>query len=265
MQIEKELNFFFEQYRIFLSFESVTSLLRGREYRIIQFFYILFIAISEENPNKKRIDRVKGLLFGLLEDFQKKSSGNAIEIIKPYTNSFSAVANPQLSQNFLFMVEASQQYLEWRKKLPKQAKLAIYLKNLQDRQKYYFKESLNDLNNTLMQQDITKSYMLRQTLIEFYNALSHLYVAYCGNGARDENIKRASSHFQRGALDSYKSIIKDFCVLADGQNVPISIINRLKKLRGLECATIGNDLKRKNENTLPLYKEITTNIIGFIK
>lgn len=265
MQIKEELDFFFERYGIFLSHESVTSLLKGREYKIIQFFYILFIETLQQSPNQEKIKKIKDYLLRFLEDFQNNNSLNIIKIPKLSIGIYSTKINKQLSEDFLLMVEASKQYMEWRKKLSKQAKLEIYIKNLRDRQKFYFKNSLNDLNAFLEKQDLTKSYMLRQTLIEFYNALSHLYVAYCGNGARDENIKRASSHFQRGALDSYKSIIKDFCVLANGEDVPISIINRLKKLRGLECATIGNDLKRKNENTLPLYKEITTNIIGFIK
>ena len=265
MQIKEELDFFFERYRVFLSHESVTSLLKGREYKIIHFFYILFIEILQQSPNQEKIKKIKDYLLRFLEDFQNNNSLNIIKIPKLSMGIYSTKINKQLSEDFLLMVEASKQYLKWRKKLSKEAKLAIYIKNLQDRQKYYFKESLNDLNNTLMQQDITKSYMLRQTLIEFYNALSHLYVAYCGNGARDENIKRASAHFQRGALDSYKSIIKDFCVLANGEDVPAAIIGQLKKLRYSECATIGNDVLRKNGDTLPLYQEITKKIIDSIK
>ena len=53
MQIKEELDFFFERYGIFLSHESVTSLLKGREYKIIQFFYILFIETSQQSPNQE--------------------------------------------------------------------------------------------------------------------------------------------------------------------------------------------------------------------
>lgn len=265
MQIKEELDFFFERYGVFLSHESVTSLLKGREYKIIQFFYILFIETLQQSPNQEKIKKIKDYLLGFLEDFQNNNSLNIIKIPKLSIGIYSTKINKQLSEDFLLMVEASKQYMEWRKKLSKQAKLEIYIKNLRDRQKFYFKNSLNDLNAFLEKQDLTKSYMLRQTLIEFYNALSHLYVAYCGNGARDENIKRASSHFQRGALDSYKSIIKDFCVLANGEDVPAAIIGQLKKLRSSECATIGNDVLRKNGDTLPLYQEITKKIIDSIK
>lgn len=172
------------------------------------------------------------------------------------------VKESELSKVFLNMVEATKQYMSWRKLLPKEAVQEIYLKNLQDRQKYYFEHELSELNNSLLAQKVHKSYMLRQTLIEFYNAISHLSVAYYGISPSLDNIKRAKSHFQRGALDSYKAIIKDFCYLINGKEVPEKIIQELKGLREIECNTIGNDHARQKDEVIEGYRKSTDNILN---
>lgn len=255
-----ELQFFFEKYKEFLSYESVVSLLKGREYRVIQFFYQLFMEISKKEIDEKRVETIKTKLESLIEEYKKENAVSAIEIDceKPNLSRVETIINGALSGAFIAMIEATEQYMQWRKALPEEAIQEIFLKNLQDRQKYYFEDELQELNNELITRSVHKSYMLRQTLIEFYNAISHLSAVYYSLSPVQDNITRAIAHFQRGALDSYKAIVKDFCLLANGEQIDDNIIKMLKNIRAVECSHIGN--KQKQE-VIQHYKNATKNII----
>ncbi|WP_104722219.1 hypothetical protein [Helicobacter mesocricetorum] len=105
--------------------------------------------------------------------------------------------------------------------------------------------------------------ILKQSLIEFHNAISHLSAVYWGYGDAEKNKDRAINHFKRGALDSYKSIIKDFFIIKSCksylQNQEYeNIINDLKETRKEEYENISKDNRISQK-----YHELTTKIIHF--
>jgi len=67
-------------------------------------------------------------------------------------------------------------------------------------------------NNQFLKHTVTSKHsaLFLQPTIEFYNALSHLYIAYSNEKETDihSNINKALSHIHRGTLDYYKKLIK---------------------------------------------------------
>ena len=134
--VGEEIEYFFEKYKEFLSYESVVSLLKGREYRIIQFFYQLFMEISKKKINIQKVSKIKGKLESLLKEYKDE---NEIALIKldcknPSYVRMQNISDKELGEAFETMIEATRQYMKWRKSLPEEAIREIYLKNLRDRQ-----------------------------------------------------------------------------------------------------------------------------------
>lgn len=77
---------------------------------------------------------------------------------------------------------------------------------------------------------------------------------YYGRAQDGKNINRAINHFRRGALDSYKAIIKDFYHIRD--NRTYNPLSSLKEVRNKEYKGIGKDNSLCND-----YKKLTDEII----
>lgn len=261
-----ELKYFFGKYNEFLAIETIISFIKGRNYDIIKHFYELFLLISQKEINQEKVSETKDSLEKLLEHYNKEnqsiSQANTFDNRSHYVPFITKSLNKgaKISQAFLLLTDAIKQYQEWRKSLNKEAIQAIYLKNLQDKQRYYFKTEQESLNQYLMEGNIVvNNYILRQSLIEFYNGISHLNAAYLGI-EEEVNIDRAEKHFIRGALDSHKAIIKDFCFLV-GNNPFESIIKGICSVRQCECKTIGKDEERNKQNLYHKYENFTSLII----
>lgn len=162
-----------------------------------------------------------------------------------------------LSLAFKELINAVEQYEKWRSLLNEEQIRTIYKKNLEDRQKYYTNESgaFDELNDELIQSvKFDNNKILKQTLIEFHNAISHLVAVYYGRAQDGKNINRAINHFRRGALDSYKAIIKDFYHIRNDETY--NPLNDLKDIREREYKNIGKD-----ESLCDSYKKLTDKII----
>lgn len=205
-----------------------------------------------------------------LNDYKKENENyKSIDFTRNHGNvvplDISLNKGQNISQAFSLLTKAVKQYGYWRKCLNKEAIKEIYLKNLSDKQKYYFNNTLSDLSSSLANVEVsTNNNILRQSLIEFYNGISHLNAAYWNMGDNIINADRAANHFKRGALDSYKAIIKDFCFLAGHEPIE-SIVRQLSMLREVEYKTIGNDKQRNEDNLCTKYQFFTDQIIGSIK
>lgn len=272
----EELKYFFEKYREFSEIEMLISLIKGREYDIIKQFYELFFLISKEKIEQEKVSKAKEDIESSLEEYKKDNQdinqqcSNTSNNRSDYLCSIAVSLNKgaKISQAFVCLVNAINQYGEWRKILSedKEAIKEIYIKNLQDRQSYYFKNNPNGINGEELskllteKQIVEKNYILRQSLIEFYNGISHLSIAYC-NSETEINIERAANHFKRGALDSYKAIIKDFCLLA-GKTPLKEIIDKIYSIRKCECNTIGSDEERNKQDIYFKYQNLTSLILN---
>lgn len=264
---------FFQLYTVFLEIDSVESLTLGRNRSLIKSFYHFYyfesmIKKSSGDDNiRDKLNQTKILLKKEFKNYMSQKNKYHIKIwANPQTSSTypHIVENPNISEAFLYLVDAVEQYEKWRSKLSNEQLLVIYRKNLEDRQKYYGNdECFKGFNEELLKNiDITKltnNKMLKQTLIEFHNAISHLVAAYYGRN-QDNNKERAINHFKRGALDSYKAIIKDFYHLYNvkkAKNDPPS--EDMKNIRKKEYLNIGSD-----ETIFKEYKKFTDSLIANI-
>ncbi|WP_241993634.1 hypothetical protein [Helicobacter sp. MIT 05-5293] len=268
MKVKKEdLQDFFDQYKTFLEIEATVSFIKGRDYELIKLFYYLFLEISQGSLKVGIVKKMLDEKFRQYRDENKEYS--SIQFVRGYEHiepiAIALEKGKNISESFLLFTNAIKKYKEWRKKLSQNAIKEIYLKNLIEKQKYYFQQTPNKLNEYLLDtQCSTKNFILRQSLIEFHNAMSHVNAAYWCTSDNNTNIEKASNHFKRGALDSYKAIIKDFCILA-GQS-PIKVIEEeLKRIRISEYQTIGDDARRNQTNLYRLYDALTSRIIESIK
>ena len=274
----RRLNFF-QLYAVFLELDSVDSFMYGRNRFLIQCFcnvYCLEAMRKEALRNKdsqilKKIqNKLKEGKESLKNEFRKYISQRGRHRIKIWADSGNSstypyiIENPNISKALLCLVEAIEQYGQWRSALNDEQLLVIYRKNLEDRQKYYGgDECFKDFNEELLQKidisKLTNNKMLKQALIEFHNAISHLVAAYYGK-KQERNKERAINHFKRGALDSYKAIIKDFYHLYNAKKVTYKLsLELIENIRKEEYLSIGSD------NVLfETYKNITDPIISKI-
>ena len=252
---------FFKLYAAFLSIDSLASFVCGRQYSLIHDFFDCYLGLSfgrcdcdnrlNEVKKKKILNNLK-IYVG--EHWQTRLFPDNIQ----HSAYLPSIKNNQnLSLAFKELIDAVEQYEKWRSLLNEEQIRTIYKKNLEDRQKYYTNESeaFDELNDKLIQSvKFDNNKILKQTLIEFHNAISHLVAVYYGRAQDGKNINRAINHFRRGALDSYKAIIKDFYHIRD--NETYNPLNDLKDIREREYKNIGKDESLCND-----YKKLTDKII----
>ncbi|GHV59554.1 hypothetical protein FACS1894103_3150 [Campylobacterota bacterium] len=83
---------------------------------------------------------------------------------------------------------------------------------------------------------------LSQAIVEFNNALSHLYMGYKTAHTMQKNTNKSITHIYRGTLDNYKSIIKEHSF-----RISDSHAKDLMSIRCKEMGTIGGDTKDKDK------------------
>lgn len=250
---------FFKLYAVFLSIDSLTSFVCGRQYSLINDFFHCYLGLSFGKCDN-RLNEVKEKIRNNLriyvdKHWQTKLFPDNIQ----HSDYLPSIKNNQnLSLAFKELIDAVEQYEKWRGLLNDEQIRIIYKKNLKDRQTYYANESgvFDKLNDELIQSvKFDNNKILKQTLIEFHNAISHLVAVYYGRAQDGKNINRAINHFRRGALDSYKAIIKDFYHIRD--NRTYNPLSSLKEVRNKEYKGIGKDNSLCN-----YYKKLTDKIIA---
>lgn len=260
---------FFKLYATFLEVDSIISFTLGRNRSLIKTFYNFYYvkAMSKkylDDNMQDKLNQAKILLKKEFKDYMSQRGKYRIEIWADSKISSTCphiVENPNISEAFLYLVDAVEQYKKWRNKLNKEQILIIYTKNLEDRQKYYTNnDEFNNFNEKLLQKievdKLKSNEVLKQTLIEFHNAISHLVAVYYGRN-QENNKNRAINHFKRGALDSYKAIIKDFYHLYNAKKVVYEpLTENLKNIRKKEYLGIGSDNVIFKE-----YKNFTDSLI----
>ena len=266
---EKYLQRFFELYDDFLQIDAVVSVVKGREYNLILNFYSVFFIISKRTiPDD--VDSKFDVLRAKLQDFQHKNEQYSIGNLsnrrkdgqQPNIRSTKAVLEygGDLSKAFYGFVEATKQYAEWRGKLSSEAIAKIFNKNLEERNKFYGCQiECNTIKSPTNQNKI-----LKQSLVELFNAISHLNAIYWNRAEAEKNKERAINHFYRGALDIYKAIIKDFfCLVESAPDETMSdIIDELKNVRRSEYNTTGSDNEQNKRN---IRDEVIIQYVKFVE
>lgn len=259
-EVKKEyLHIFFTKYLQFAEIEAVASVAKGRNYEIIKCLYSLFVEISRKKTEAQKVEKEIKELDKQIEIFKEENKdipSISIRISTQQGYLYTLSPNSDLSRAFQLLVTSMNKYKIWRENLSKEALKEIYKRNLLDKQRFYFKDTPEDLNKELLSQTlVARNYVLRQSLIEFYNGISHLNAAFWNTGDKEDNVKKAKHHFQRGALDSYKAIIKDFSLMLGNQSDEPrqKFLKKIADIRQKEYQTIGFE-KKRNED-ISLYQE----------
>jgi regulator of sigma D len=203
---------FFIQYCRFISKDLLATFDKrlGRNTKVIYTFYKVFYVI-----NKKDADRTKPqeALMILATQVDNYLSDGDTSIYSEMYNSLNCV-----NKNFV----KSLGYLN-------------HLSNpLND-----FNEAVSDFNK------IHKNELFKQGMIEFNNALAHLFVGFSTSETNfEKNISKACTHLHRGSLDYYKTLIKNKESLTYKQK------SELIRIRGLEMKSIGLEVSNHDKDTI---------------
>ncbi|MEA1956295.1 MAG: hypothetical protein U9N02_07370 [Campylobacterota bacterium] len=102
-----------------------------------------------------------------------------------------------------------------------------------------FHEAVADFNQ------LYKNKLFKQGLIEFNNALSHLFAGFCSSETSfKKNISKACTHLHRGSLDYYKTLIKNKESLTHLQK------EKLIDIRKLEMDSVGLEITNNDKDEI---------------
>lgn len=254
---------FFVLYDFFIQVDIKLSLTKhGKELEFIKKAMIFYISSltnakhSKEQKEKKFLDFYNNLETYIIR-CEKKYNFSVISNIPKF--QFLKQNNHQHDKILKQYSEAIVSFINFRNSLNTQQKMEIAKKNILNRLRYYFNFKDKSLIDSLMQKVFINEALNipKQALIEFHNFMSHL-CAFYNNPQEDKNRERAVNHLYRGALDIYKIIIKDYCIIytldLDNEN----ILKHLFNIRDKEYKNLG---KKSLDNTqiIDEYKNFIIN------
>lgn len=111
--------------------------------------------------------------------------------------------------------------------------------------------------------------VLTQALLEFNNALSHIFISVYNGNDDLKNMEKAKNHLYRGILDNYKMVIR-LCIKQIKQK-DSKLFDEFKEIRMQECLDLGKNIQNKKAKKYKLhiaYKEFYASAIyhlDFIK
>lgn len=134
---DKDLNDFFQLYSVFLTIDSVDSIIYGRNRELIQSFYNFYLRII----NKENIIESRKKLRDECKRYMELKRDSRIDLKIPTIQDskyINIIKNPNITESFKELSIAVATYRSWRDCLNNEQIKTIYIANLKDRQKYYF-------------------------------------------------------------------------------------------------------------------------------
>jgi len=258
---------FYCLYNKFLIVDKVVSLTNhGRDRSIIHKFFLLHLNITSnkfiENKNEilKFINDINKTLneyllkyrkFKIVCDYEKDTRITKIEEKKV----------KELNKAFKDFYLAANLYTKHRKNMSDDDLKSIFEKMITDYTYGVFEKTddsescIENFHKCFEDINIKKITNLKQALMEFNNAISHIVRAdYKQENEEEKNIIRAINHLERGTLDYYKSIIKEFYFL---DNISVKNEKILQHIRCREFNSIGNT----KIDIIKFYEEFIINIV----
>lgn len=274
MESKKYLSYienFFNLYEHFLLVDTTISVLaEGRSRDILGTFLLYFMSIVADKKNEQEIVQYQDEVKLLLENYVNINSKNIVNCYSINKSSnyahITSKISTDLNNSFKAFFKAAELYESHRNKLTQQEIIEIYEKNALDYYLTAFGNNTQDefkasLKTYIASKQANGVRLLKQSLMEFNNSISHLYSAWKKSSV-DKNLERAQHHLNRGALDFYKSIIKELSMLG---KINDSNLKSLKQLRCSEYNSIGEERHKATINPPSLYNkyyDFCSKIIG---
>jgi hypothetical protein len=255
--MNENFQIFFTLYGQFLEVDAVASLsINGRNRVLIAQYLKVFSNIVSEN---KQLKSNMQELVKLHKDYIDKNRNKKIDIYNTDYNFKDNIArrlNTDISDTFKSFYRSAKLYYNHRIKLTDNDIKKLYKKNIKEYFNNNFKTIdtdmfLTKIDDLIKNETPIKEALLKQALMEFNNALSHLYNALIGRKTSD-NIPKAQIHLQRASLDFNKAIIKDLSHLGKLDDE----IKIIKNLRLKEYKKIGDNTINRNSVIEDYNKEI---------
>lgn len=244
---------FFNYFKLFLSFDASASLIKGRDRLIILQFYKVFTALNDLSTTdsfeekKSRFNSEFEILRKRLHSYLENNGNEKINLTCGNLDSknLQIRVDAITTINLKAFIKANSYYRNFRKNINNEDLKRIYLNNVCEYYNKFFPISGNNdfitlIKNEIESLEVNKNTILKQALMEFFNALSHLLKVVCNNEAAS-NLNSFNVHLYRGALDYYKAIIKDISFLYELSSEEQI---KLKDIREFEYLRIGNTSNR---------------------
>lgn len=195
----------------------------GKKIDVLIYLYDLFITIMKLDRDEEKIERLFIVFDEIIDKYLKHFQDNREEGTKIYNSLFP---NQYLIQyepikNLLDNKYILQMFIMFNDTIQETSKKIALNSYIQD---YLIKSQRAKIQND-------KFYIV-QSLYEFHNAISHLFIALKSSSDDRNNIDKAASHLHRGTLDYLKNYIQ-LSELKDFQK------NELVELRIKEFDSIG--------------------------
>jgi len=253
---------FFKLYADFTKIDAISSLHNNGRHRDLIFFYFkLFTAIVEKNESKQKelISRISEIQISYVKE-NKSLSVDIYDMPYSFNSGGSQEVVFDFSEAFSNFYHAYFLYDKHRRLLSDDDFKKLYLKNISDFHSRFFNVSNEDIINIISSNVDTEHLydgtILKQSLMEFNNAISHLCSCFIGKADKAPNTSRAMTHINRGALDFYKAIIRDLNFVNRNIN-----LEKLKDIRKNEFQSIGTQ-NGATSKVINSYKEYITEILN---
>lgn len=205
----------------------------GKKIDVLIYLYKLFISIMNLEKDKDEIKKlfkifdekiIKEYLDSCIETREEGNKVYSILYSENYITQYKPMEN-LLNNKFLISMFSmfNNSVNEISEKISKDENM---LKHLYGLEKVGFKDN--------------KFYIV-QSLYEFHNAISHLYIALKSPDDNRKNIDKAASHLHRGILDSFKNCIQLSDLTEIQKNELIEL--RVKEFNSIGVNTLDNDKK----------------------
>lgn len=204
----------------------------GKKIDVLIYLYKLFIALMNQKNDEKILEELFSSFDEIIQAYldscqENKKSGDLIYqkiSEKTYNISFKPIED-FLNNKFLITM-----FVMFNQALEKTSSLI--------NSSSYITGHLKGLGKIKFTEN---SYYIVQSLYEFHNAVSHLYIALKSSNDDRNNINKAASHLHRGILDAIKNCIQLSNLTEEQKKELIEL--RIEEFNSIGINTLDNDKK----------------------
>ncbi|EOI6145579.1 hypothetical protein ACMU5N_001373 [Campylobacter coli] len=244
----KIFNSFFFQYGRYLQYDLIHSLEQktrlGRSVDLLTIFRKQFDVIITSDLSEEEVEYSKEVIKKAVDDYIGDHKNKCLDI------DLTSICCSSFNYDALFEEDFKEIFTSFRISCG-DFKIIDAIEHEENSQKF-----VKDKNGRSV---------LIQALLEFNNALSHIFVsAYHGNDNLG-NINKAKNHLYRGTLDNYKMFIR-LSIKSVKQKNP-ELFEEFKDIRMQELLYLGKDVQGKvinNEYLHKQYKELYNKSLPYL-